>query len=157
MVDDRKLMNQIEQFAMAGADIISIHAENSKLEEGLALIRSLGCSVGIVLQLQTAVMAVEPFLKQLAMLTLLGTKMGIKGVELDPQAEARIQQARKMIDEAAESSLTLLAADGGIREQTVPKLRRSGADTIVMGSLAFDAGDLAGRMRWVHGLPGPIG
>ena len=49
----------------------------------------------------------------------------------------RMQQARQMIDEAAESHSTLLAADGGIRERTVPRLRQSGADTVVMGSLAL--------------------
>ncbi|MEE3091885.1 MAG: D-allulose-6-phosphate 3-epimerase, partial [Pseudomonadota bacterium] len=48
-----------------------------------------------------------------------------------------------------------LAADGGIREHTVPGLRRAGADTVVMGSLAFGADDLASRMAWVHAQPGP--
>ena len=87
MVDDRKLMKQIEQFAMANANIISIHAENSRLEEGLALISSLSCAVGIVLRLKQKVIRAAPFLKQISMLTLLGTKIGIKGAELDPQAE----------------------------------------------------------------------
>jgi ribulose-phosphate 3-epimerase len=45
----------------------------------------------------------------------------------------------------------LLAADGGIREHTVPVLRKAGADTIVMGSLAFGAPNLPARMAWVHG------
>ena len=155
MVSDRILMQQIEEFAAAGADIISIHAENSRLEDGLARIRSLGCAAGIVLQLHTAVTVVAPYVEQLAILTLLGTKMGIKGVGLDLQAESRMQQARKMIDQGTQDRLVLLAADGGIREQTVPGLRRSGADTIVMGSLAFDSDDLAARMGWVHGLSGP--
>ena len=90
------------------------------------------------------------------MLTLLGTKMGIKSVGLDPQAEARMAAAHGLIDDAAESGARriLLAADGGIRDHTVPGLRRSGADTIVMGSLAFGAEDLPARMRWVHGLEG---
>ena len=44
----------------------------------------------------------------------------------------------------------VLAADGAIREHTVPGLHRAGADTVVMGSLAFEAPDLPGRMAWVH-------
>ena len=87
------------------------------------------------------------------MLTLLGTKMGIKGVGLDPQAEDRLGEARRMIDETGVG--TLLAADGGIREHTVPGLRAAGADTIFMGSLAFGADNLADRMAWVHAHPGP--
>ena len=72
---------------------------------------------------------------------------------LDPLAEDRLRDARGMINETGGN--TLLAADGGIREHTVPRLRRAGADTIVMGSLAFGAEDLAGRMAWVHSQKGP--
>ena len=46
----------------------------------------------------------------------------------------------------------VLAADGGIRDNTVPLLREAGAETVVMGSLAFGADSLAARMEWVHGL-----
>ena len=48
----------------------------------------------------------------------------------------------------------ILAADGGIREHTVPGLRKSGAETIVMGSLAFGASDFGKRMQWVRTMPG---
>jgi len=160
MVTDGGLMDQIDQFAEAGADIISIHAENRNAAPGIAAIRARGLGAGLVLQLHTPVAAAMPYLDDLAMLTLLGTKMGIKGVGLDPQAESRMKEARAMIDQRAvehgsESGRVLLAADGGIRDHTVPGLRRSGADTIVMGSLAFGADDLAQRIAWVHGLAGP--
>ena len=156
MVADSGLMDQIDQFAEAGADIISIHAENRNVEAGLAAIRAHGLAAGVVLQLHTPVASAAPWLDDLAMLTLLGTKMGIKGVGLDPEAEARMREARAMIDgrggDNANTCRILLAADGGIREHTVPGLRRAGADTIVMGSLAFGAEDLAQRIAWVHGL-----
>ena len=51
---------------------------------------------------------------------------------------------------AAGGRRVLLAADGAIREHTVPGLRRAGADAVVMGSLAFEAKDLPGRMAWIH-------
>ena len=160
MVADGGLMDQIDQFAEAGADIISIHAENRNAEAGLAAIDAHGLAAGLVLQLHTPVAAAIPYLDDLAMLTLLGTKMGIKGVGLDPQAESRMKEARAMIDQrsaetGAERGRVLLAADGGIRDHTVPGLRQAGADTIVMGSLAFGADDLAQRIAWVHGLAGP--
>ena len=141
MVADTALMDQIDQFAEAGADIISDH------------IRGKGLAAGIVLQLHTPVASVQSRLDGISMLTLLGTRMGIKGVGLDPQAENRLAEARQMIDEAG--AQVLLAADGGIREHTVPGLRHAGADTIVMGSLAFGADDLAARMSWVHAQQGP--
>jgi ribulose-phosphate 3-epimerase len=48
----------------------------------------------------------------------------------------------------------VLAGEGGIRVGTVPDLRAAGAETVVMGSLAFGAADLAARMAWLHELPG---
>jgi len=158
MVADAALPGQIDQFAEAGADMISIHAENTDVERHLDQIRSAGVAAGIVLQLHTPAQDAARYLDRLSMLTLLGTRMGIKGVGLDPQAEARMAEARGLIDDAgrgAGDQRILLAADGGIREHTVPGLRRSGADTIVMGSLAFGAEDLPARMSWVHGLTGP--
>lgn len=158
MVADGALADQIDQFAEAGADIISIHAENGDPEAALDRISARGVAAGMVLQLHTPVASAAQWLDRLSMLTLLGTRMGIKGVGLDPAAEPRLAEARRMIDahiEGDETTRIRLAADGGIREHTVPGLRRSGADTIVMGSLAFGADDLADRMAWVHDQPGP--
>ena len=153
MVADTSLMEQIDQFAKAGADVISVHAENANAAAAIDHIRDKGLAAGIVLQLHTPVASVQEQLDKISILTLLGTRMGIKGVGLDPQAEHRLAEARQMIDEAR--TQILLAADGGIREHTVPGLRRAGADTIVMGSLAFGAEDLAARMAWVHAQQGP--
>ena len=154
MVADPALADQIDQFADAGADLISIHAENADVEAALDRINTRGLGAGLVLQLHTSIASARPHLAKLAVLTLLGTKMGIKGVGLDPHAEDRLREARAMIDESG--GRTLLAADGGIRDNTVPGLRRAGADTIVMGSLAFGDEDLPGRMAWVHAQPGPV-
>lgn len=154
MVSDKVLLEQIDQFAESGADIISIHAENSNLDEALDRIHGHGLAAGVVLQLHSPIEGSEAFIQRVEMLTLLGTRIGIKGVGLDTAAETRLETARKLIDRQDDDRRILLAADGGIREHTVPGLRKSGADTIVMGSLAFGADDLTARMNWVHGLPG---
>ena len=86
MVADSALPDQIDQPADAGADVISIHAENADVETALDRIAARGIAAGL-LQLQTPVPSIRPYLDRLAMLTLLGTRMGIKGVGLDPQAE----------------------------------------------------------------------
>lgn len=150
MVDDSILLDQAAQFADAGADLISVHAENSNADQAISLIAARGVGAGLVLQLHTPVPAAEPYLSRLRMLTLLGTRIGIKGQGLDRTAEPRLREARKLIGRRD----VLLAADGGIREQTVPGLRHAGADTIVMGSLAFDDPDLAGRIAWVRAQDG---
>ncbi|MBY5904193.1 ribulose-phosphate 3-epimerase [Rhizobium leguminosarum] len=153
MATDDILEDQIRQFAEAGADLISIHAENADIDGGLKLIGDLGLVSGIVLQLQTAVADVGRYLDRIGMLTLLGTRIGVKGQGLDEQAEPRLREAADLIANKKSSNRVVLAADGGIREHTVPGLRLAGAETIVMGSLAFNAKDFNERMDWVHAQP----
>lgn len=150
MVADAVLLSQIDQFAEAGADLISLHVENANAAEGLSRIAAHGVKAGMVLRVETPVAQAAPWLGRLDMLTLLGTAIGVKGQGLDPTATARLQEAAGLI--AASGRRIVLAADGGIRDTTVPLLRQAGAETVVMGSLAFGAPDLAERMRWLHGL-----
>jgi ribulose-phosphate 3-epimerase len=153
MVADAILLDQVAQFADAGADLISIHLENGPVDAALALIEARGLRAGLVAQLHTPVAAFAPFLDRIAMATLLGTRIGIKGQDLDPSACDRLRATRTLLADAGANRRILLAADGGIREHTVPQLRQAGAETIVMGSLAFGAKDLADRMAWVHAQP----
>lgn len=153
MAADAVLGTQIRQFADAGVDAISIHAENENLKAGLDLIDSLGLVAGIVLQVQTPVSAAAAFFERIGLLTLLGTRIGAKGQTLDPQAGNRLREARALIAKRATPGRIVLCADGGIREHTVPDLARAGAETVVMGSLAFEAEDLAQRMAWLHAQP----
>ena len=150
MVSDAILLEQAAQFAEAGADLVSVHAENANASEALDLIDARGVAGGIVLQLHTPVAEAEAYLGRVRMLTLRGTRIGIKGQGLDPEAEARLREAKGLIG----GRDVILAADGGIREHTVPGLRAAGAETVVMGSLAFNDPDLAGRIAWVRAQRG---
>lgn len=151
MVADAVVLSQIDQFSEAGADLISIHVENAVVADAaLDRIAALGIKAGMVLRVETPVTQAAPWLERLDMLTLLGTAIGVKGQGLDPAATSRLQHAAKLI--TATGRRIVLAADGGIRDTTVPLLRAAGAETVVMGSLAFGAPDLSERMRWVHSL-----
>lgn len=154
MVADAVLLDQVTQFIEAGADLISIHAENANAREALTAIRAAGLKSGIVLQLHTAVSAVDKFIADIDMLTLLGTRIGVKGQDLDPTAGPRLREARALVASHTKGRRIIVAADGGIRDNTVPGLRAAGAETIVMGSLAFGAADVAARIAWVHGMKG---
>lgn len=149
MVADAILESQIDQFAEAGADLISVHAENSNADAALAKIAGHKLLSGLVLQVHTPVSAAIPFLGRISFLTLLGTAIGVKGQGLDPAANGRLSQARALIANQNAHRI-VLAADGGIREHTVTGLCNAGAQTIVMGSLAMNAPDLPARMAWVH-------
>lgn len=151
MVSDAVLLAQIAQFAEAGADLISFHVENAPLADAaFHLLQQSNVGAGMVLRVETPVRRVEPFIEKLRFLTLLGTAIGVKGQSLDPMATARLGEARHLIAGRSSPERCLLGADGGIRESTVPSLYAAGADTVVMGSLAFAAADLHQRMAWLH-------
>jgi ribulose-phosphate 3-epimerase len=152
MVADAVLLSQIEQFAEVGADLISIHAENGNAGAALATIRGRGLKAGVVLKVETPVAAAAPLMAQTDILTLLGTAIGVKGQGLNEKATARLGEAKALIAAHGKGRRIILAADGGIREHTVPELRKAGAETVVLGSLAFGAPDLAARMAWLKAL-----
>jgi ribulose-phosphate 3-epimerase len=154
MMDDAILLSQVEQFADAGADIISIHAENRNAAEAVKLITARGLLAGAVLRVESPLEIVAPLLSQLSMITLLGTAIGVKGQGLSETAPGRIAEMRRMVASGKAPHRQIVAADGGIRDNTVPKLVAAGAQTVVLGSLAFGAPDLGERIRWLHGLPG---
>jgi ribulose-phosphate 3-epimerase len=95
----------------------------------------------------------KPYLDSIDFVTLLGTAIGVKGQGLSEQACPRLQEARALMRAAGREQAIVLAADGGIRAQTVPLLRAAGAETVVMGSLAFGDPDLAARIAWLKALP----
>ncbi len=153
MVADNILLSQIEQFCEAGSDLISIHVENAAVAgAALDLLEKRKAAAGMVLRVETPVETVTQFLPRLRFLTLLGTAIGVKGRGLNEKATTRLQTAKKLIAASGAKHRIVLAADGGIREHTVPLLRGAGAETVVLGSLAFGASDLQSRMSWLHGL-----
>lgn len=152
MVDDSILLEQVTQFAEAGSDLISVHAENRNAGAALAKAASLGVAGGVVLKVDTPISAFAPFLPHIRWTTLLGTAIGVKGQGLNEQACPRLVELHALLKAAKPPHRTVVAADGGIREHTVPQLRKAGAETVVLGSLAFGAPDLKQRMDWLHGL-----
>lgn len=153
MVADAVVLSQIEQFADAGADLISLHVENESVADAaLDLIEKRGLVAGMVLRVETPVERIRPYVKRLSFVTLLGTAIGVKGQGLDEKAGDRLKEAAAIIAGSGATHRIVLAADGGIREHTVPLLRAAGAETVVLGSLAFNAPSLDERMAWLHAL-----
>lgn len=150
MVEDHIVESQIAQFADAGADVITLHAECASVATGaLEHITQRGLRAGLVLKVETPVATLAPYLDQIHFLTLLGTSIGVKGKGLHDDALARMKEARELVRRADLDHRIVCVADGGIRHETVPLLRAAGAQAVVLGSLAFGDADLAGRMAWL--------
>jgi len=150
MVADAILDAQIDQFADAGADVITVHAECASVANGaLDRIKRRGLLAGLVLKVETPLSALLPYIDQIHFLTLLGTSIGVKGKGLHDAALERMRQARELARGARSGHRVIVVADGGIRHETVPPLRAAGAQAVVLGSLAFGDPDLAARMAWL--------
>ncbi|WP_434714126.1 ribulose-phosphate 3-epimerase (plasmid) [Rhizobium sp. YTUHZ045] len=153
MVSDNVLLPQIEQFVDAGSDLISIHVENEAVADAaIDLLDRRGVASGMVLRVESPVDRIAKYVPRLDFVTLLGTAIGVKGQGLDGRAGTRLEEAGRIIAASGATHRIVLAADGGIREHTVPLLRRAGAETVVLGSLAFNAPSLEERMAWLRAL-----
>ena len=142
----------IEDLVASGADLITVHAEAGESEAAAAIqaIRRAGLSAGLALRLDTPVAASEPYLDRIDALLLLGTVAGVKGRDLAPDACDRLASAASILGERR--ARVRLIADGGIGSQTVPNLRRAGADVVVPGSLVFQSQNLAETFSWLRAL-----
>ena len=153
MIDDKNLLQMINSFIDTGADLISVHVENENaLMPALKLLDDRGVAAGIALQLTTPIARIEPLLDRVRAVLLLGTAIGIKGQDLSSKAPGRLREASKLLLARKDNKNRLLIADGGIRKTTVPSLVRAGAQTVVMGSLAFGASNLEERFVWLREL-----
>lgn len=126
----------IEPFVEAGADGVIFCLDSVRDPAPvLKAIKATGKLAGISLGISESLDLLAPVWDQLDVLTLIGTAMGIKGASMDPSIPNKIHQARQLI--SARKLKIEIEADGGIRRETVPLLKRAGADFIVPGSLMF--------------------
>ena len=137
------------RFIEAGADLITVHVESDGSQKALDAIRASGRPAGLAIGLDTPVGALQPAAGQVDHVIAMGTRIGIKGADLDPDACGRIRAIRGLFRDRPSVKIY---ADGGIRRESVPLLRRAGADAIVPGSLIFQAEDRPAMHRWLTSL-----
>jgi ribulose-phosphate 3-epimerase len=143
----------IDDFAQAGADLITIHIEvGPQAPAALDAVRKAGKAVGLSLGLDIQPQTLVPYLHMIDLVLMMNTPMGIKGIDPSPYALPRLRCMRTLIEEAGLSEQVRVEADGGLRIHTVPQIYAAGAQLISPGSLIFNSQDLAETARWLHGL-----
>jgi ribulose-phosphate 3-epimerase len=143
----------IADFASAGTDLISIHAENGTIvPAALDAIRHLGIAAGLVLGLDVQPETIVPYLELVNLVLMMGTPMGVKGVKPSSHIVDRVRKVKSLISQEGLNEQVKVFADGGIRENTVPKLRSAGADGVIAGSIVFKSANLSETFNWLHGL-----
>jgi ribulose-phosphate 3-epimerase len=142
---------QIEAFAKAGADYITIHQEVSfHLERSLQLIRSLGKKAGVSLNPATPVSTIRHVLHCVDLVLLMSVNPGYGGQKYIHAVTEKIREARRMLDEAGCDAR--LEVDGGVNTETMREVAGAGADTFVAGSAVYGKPDYAAAIRELRTL-----
>ena len=139
----------IEDFAAAGASIISFHPEASDhVDRSLGLIRERGCRAGLVLNPATPLNVLDHVLDKVDMVLIMSVNPGFGGQSFIPAALDKLRAARALIDASGRD--IRLEVDGGVKVGNIGEIAAAGADTFVAGSAIFGVDDYAsviGAMR----------
>jgi len=130
----------IDDFARAGADGITVHAEATvHLHRTVGMIRERGLKAGVSLNPATPLCRIEPILRDLNLLLIMTVNPGFGGQAFIEGSLSRIRQAKEMIRAAAPE--VLLEVDGGVTLKNIRSISDAGADILVAGSAVFGSGD----------------
>lgn len=131
-------LKYIEDFANAGADIITFHIESdSDAQETIDKIKACGKKPGLVIKPNTKAEEVFPYLKDLFMVLVMTVEPGFGGqsfmADMLPKVKEIREEANKVNPEL------LIEVDGGIGEATIKQAYDAGVDVCVAGTAVFKA------------------
>lgn len=131
--------NYIEDFAAAGSDIITIHAESTPhFHRTLQLIMSLGKKAGISLNPGTSVDILDNVMDMVDLILVMSVNPGFGGQKFISSQLIKIQKIRQMINQTGRD--IDLQVDGGITPETAKLAVAAGADVLVAGTATFTGG-----------------
>ena len=150
MVFDCHLMvsnpeHHIEEFARAGADIISIHVEATPHIHGaLQKIRAAGVKPSVVINPGTPVEAIKNVLNLVDQVLVMTVNPGFGGQAFLPETMGKIREL-VALREANQLNFDI-EVDGGIDDKTIQMAREAGANIFVAGSYVFK-GDVSHQVQ----------
>lgn len=134
----------IEQFAEAGADIITVHAEVCpNLHQIVESIKGLNVRAGVSLNPATSLTAIEDVLANLDLVLVMTVNPGYAGQAFMEGVLDKIAHLRQILDDRG--LVAELEVDGGITAQTAPKVVQAGARVLVAGSALFNSRESVGE------------
>lgn len=146
----------VADFAKAGADIISVHAEASAtthLHRTLGQIKELGKMAGVVLNPGSSLDQIEYVLDLCDLVLIMSVNPGFGGQSFIPGVVPKIRQLRQMCDERGLDPW--IEVDGGLKGSNTWQVIEAGANAIVAGSAVFNTSDYAEAIRSIRGSKRP--
>ena len=135
----------IEDFAKAGSDIITVHAEVEADLAGLvAQTKATGKKAGVSVKPKTPASVLKDVIADLDMVLVMTVEPGFGGQSFMEDQLPKIAELRAMITAAGKD--IDLEVDGGITPETKKLVIEAGANALVAGSAVFKTDDYAGNI-----------
>lgn len=128
--------SQIEQFARAGANVITVHAEACpNLRDVVEQIKKLGVKAGVSISPPTSPDVIESALPYVDLVLVMTVNPGYAGQPFIEEMVGKIALVRQMLDERGLKAE--LEVDGGISPKTARRVVEAGARVLVAGAAVF--------------------
>ena len=138
----------IENYAEAGADIITIHPEATEnLKESINLIKKFGKKVGVSLNPKTEISTLINEIENIDLILVMSVNPGFGGQEFMPEVLGKIKELKNIKDK--NKYQFNIEVDGGINFDNSKIVLKAGADILVSGTTIFkeNGGDIKGNIE----------
>ena len=126
----------VEQFAKAGADLITIHAEVcDDILSTINKIKDLGCKVGVSINPETSLDVIKEIIQNVDLVLIMSVHPGFGGQSFIEDVLPKIKKTRDIISKIDKE--IHLEVDGGINDKTAKTAIEYGADVLVAGNFVF--------------------
>lgn len=137
----------LEDFAAAGADRITVHAEACvHLHRVVQAIRALGKKPGVALNPHTPLVQIEEIVGHIDLVLVMSVNPGFGGQTFIPESVGKLQRLREMLA-AHHATGVHIEVDGGIKYENAAEVAAAGAQILVSGSGIFGTPDPAATVR----------
>jgi ribulose-phosphate 3-epimerase len=138
--------HQVEAFAKAGADGITVHAEATPhAHYALQAVREAGCRAGLAINPGTPVAVVSELTGDVDLVLCMTVNPGWGGQEFLPQTLTKIERLRAMLGPGP-----VIEVDGGIDAATAGPCAKAGATLFVAGTAVFGAEDPVAAVKRIE-------
>lgn len=147
-----KPVRYVEQFAKAGADLLSIHLEAdhpTRIAEALKIMDECGVKKAVALRPITSPKAILPYIEQLDLVLVMTVEPGFGGQAFMESQLDTVREVRAIIDRY--NPACELEVDGGIAPKTAPLVIEAGANVLVAGSAVYGAADIPAAIQALRG------
>lgn len=133
-------LKYIDDFASAGADIITFHTEcDSPIGDTIDKILSHGIKASLTVKPATPVEEILPYLDKLSMVLIMTVEPGFGGQSFMADMMPKVSLLREEINRRGLDCE--IEVDGGINEKTIAIAAKAGADVFVSGNAIFSSPD----------------